>query len=270
MKSAGSATAAAAGGSSRKWSCRSSCCLSPAVFCRRSGSCKPRIPDSRWTGGSTRIRLSRLPTCTAESRRELYSQALDQLRALPGVQSAALSFSLPLMPTGSDCASIPAGPQIPLTTSAVDAGYFDTMGIRLRLRSRLRRRGTGGGRRGSRRRERESRADESGRMGSVGERVMFGCQRRAAGGRRRRRERFGDSCPRRTLTTASVSPLRAPTAGWPHHHSCSDQYRCRPRSAETVRRTLLGLGQGIRVYSVQPLSMHVEQRTRRSDGSRKC
>ena len=33
------------------------------------------------------------------------------------------------MPAGSDCASLPAGPQIPITTSAVDIGYFETMGI---------------------------------------------------------------------------------------------------------------------------------------------
>ena len=69
------------------------------------------------------------PTLAPEGRRELYALALQRLRALPGVRTAALTSTLPLMPTGSDCVSGTAGPQIPATASAVDVGYFDAMGI---------------------------------------------------------------------------------------------------------------------------------------------
>ena len=50
-------------------------------------------------------------------------------RRLPGIRTATLSYSLPLMPTASDCAARANGPRIPITTGAVDPGYFETMNI---------------------------------------------------------------------------------------------------------------------------------------------
>ena len=69
------------------------------------------------------------PPFTPDTGRQFYSRATERLRTLPGVRRAALTDALPLMSAGSDCASLPAGPQIPITTSAVGGGYFETMRI---------------------------------------------------------------------------------------------------------------------------------------------
>src|SRR5206468_4025783 len=50
---------------------------------------------------------------TPETGRQLYVQALDRLRALPGVLSASQTDALPLMPSGTDCVSLPGGPPLP-------------------------------------------------------------------------------------------------------------------------------------------------------------
>src|SRR5258705_7912236 len=46
---------------------------------------------------------------TPETRRELYAQALDRLRALPGVLNASQTSTLPLMPSSTECASLSGG-----------------------------------------------------------------------------------------------------------------------------------------------------------------
>src|SRR5438067_98684 len=66
---------------------------------------------------------------TPETGRELYAQALDRLRALPGVLSASQTSALPLMPSGTDCVSLSGGPQLHVSTYAIDLAYFHTMGI---------------------------------------------------------------------------------------------------------------------------------------------
>jgi predicted permease len=66
---------------------------------------------------------------TPETRQELYAQALDRLRGLPGVLNASQTSALPLMPSGTNCASLPGGPQLHVSTGAIDQGYFQTMGI---------------------------------------------------------------------------------------------------------------------------------------------
>jgi len=43
---------------------------------------------------------------TPETGRRLYGQALDRLRALPGVLSASQTDALPLMPSGTECVSL--------------------------------------------------------------------------------------------------------------------------------------------------------------------
>ena len=66
---------------------------------------------------------------TSETGRRLYAQALDRLRALPGVVNASQTSVLPLMPSGTDCASLAGGPQLHVSTGEIDQGYFQTMGI---------------------------------------------------------------------------------------------------------------------------------------------
>ena len=56
------------------------------------------------------------PPFAPDARRELYTQALDRLRALPGVRLAALTSSLPLIPAGSDCASLSPDSPVRVTT----------------------------------------------------------------------------------------------------------------------------------------------------------
>lgn len=198
------------------------------------------------------------PTLAPESRRELYALALHRLRALPGVRAAALTSSLPLMPTGSDCVSGAAGPQIQVTTSAVDVGYFGTMGINL-----------GSGRdftAGDLSTDtatvvlNESLARRIWPNGPAGDVITLGC-----------------STPQSAMvvgvvSNSAINGLDDP-ASHPHLYrpfALKDSGALAAIVLDTstdpagmvpaVRRTLVGLGQGIRVYAVQPLSVHVEQR----------
>jgi hypothetical protein len=75
---------------------------------------------------------------TEARRRTFYDDVLSRVRALPGVTSAALAFSLPI--DGSNWNSIfivadkPVPPRAELPSAAfspVSAGYFETMGTRL-------------------------------------------------------------------------------------------------------------------------------------------
>ena len=69
------------------------------------------------------------PPFPPDARYDVYAKALDRLRALPGVRTAALTSSLPLIPPGSECASLSLDSPIRVTSSAVDTTYFDTLGI---------------------------------------------------------------------------------------------------------------------------------------------
>lgn len=82
------------------------------------------------------------PAWTAERRRTFYGELLRRVSALPGVERAALTLSLPI--EGSQWGSVfvvrdkPVPPRAELPSAAfvpVSTGYFDTMGIRL-LRGR--------------------------------------------------------------------------------------------------------------------------------------
>src|SRR5215831_8356255 len=68
---------------------------------------------------------------TPEAGRQLYAQTLDRLRALPGVLSASQTSALPLMPSGTDCVALSGRPQLHASTSDIDPGYFQTVGIRM-------------------------------------------------------------------------------------------------------------------------------------------
>jgi putative ABC transport system permease protein len=198
------------------------------------------------------------PPTTPESGRELYSQAIERLQTLPGVRKAALTSSLPLMPIASDCASLPSGAPIKATISAVSGGFFDAMGIDIVAGRDF------------------ASSDVSAQATSVmvneslarrlwprgrpiGERVMIGCK-----------------APQPAIVVGVVrnSAIRAlGETTEPHLYRPYAQQdagylttivlatRTDPAGmVQPARRTLLGLGQGIRVYDVQPLRMYIEQR----------
>ncbi len=197
------------------------------------------------------------PGVSPATSRQMYSRAVDELRALPGVRTAALSYSLPLMPTAANCATRPDGARVSTTTGAVDPGYFGTMDIDLLA-------------------GRDFAASDTPGNGSVvvlnqrlatalwpeasaiGERVLIGCD---------------ESTPATVIGVVSNSSIRS-LGEPPHPHlyfPFAQNYRggltaivletSTPPGTliEPVRRTLVGLGQGMRVYTVRPLSEHLEQ-----------
>jgi putative ABC transport system permease protein len=199
------------------------------------------------------------PPFTPESRRNFYAHALERLRALPAVRSASLTSTLPLMPAGSSCVSRPGGTRIPTTTSGVEIGYFDTLGIDITAGRDF---ATG---------------DVSGSAEAVilneslarriwpdgeafGERLVIGCDAPANGVvvgvvSDAAITRLGDPAlqfhvyrPIARQDSGGLTAFVLSTAGDP------------ASLAEPVRRTLLALGQGIRVYNVQPFSTYVEMR----------
>lgn len=201
-----------------------------------------------------------LPSSEADvdRRRLFYSQVLERLRAIPGVQSAALTLVLPLIPAGSDCVSVRDVPEIKATASDVGTGYFETLGINLveghdfapdelhagTVASVI---------------VNQSLARLAWRERSpVGQRVMVGCEAPE---------------PAIVVAVASDSAIRA-VGEIPKPHL----YRRIMRKAgggfatilvaadrdpatmvQPIRQALLAMGQGIRVYEVRPLSIQVEQ-----------
>jgi predicted permease len=197
------------------------------------------------------------PPFPPDARYDVYAKALDRLRALPGVRTAALTSSLPLIPPGSECASLSLDSPIRVTSSAVDATYFDALGIE-RVAGRL-----------------FAASDLTDAAGSVivteslarrlwpdrpavGERLMVGCD-----------------APQRAFVIGVVRDSSIRAVGEPPQPHVYRVFTTRHAGAltavllntttdpagltETVRRTLVGLAPGIRVYAVQPLDMHVER-----------
>lgn len=192
------------------------------------------------------------PPFAPDARREVYAQALERLRALPGVRLAALTSSLPLIPAGSECASLSPDSSVRVTSSAVDAAYFETMGIeQIAGRSFV---------------ASDQSADTAvvteslahrlwpGRSG-VGERFMIGCDN-----------------PQPALVIGVVRDSSIRAVGEPAQPHLYRRFTARDAGAlvavlvdtadparltDTVRRTLLELAPGIRVYTVQPLAVHV-------------
>ncbi len=192
------------------------------------------------------------PPFAPGARREVYTQALDRLRALPGVRLAALTSSLPLIPAGSECVSLSPDSPVRVTSSAVDPAYFETMGIEH----------VAGRSFGVSDQAAEAVVTQSlaGRLwpdrSPVGERFLIGCDNpqpafvigvvrdssiRAVG------ERAQPHLYRR-FTARDAGALVAVLL---------DTTIDPARLSETVRRTLLELAPGIRVYTVQPLAVHV-------------
>jgi predicted permease len=194
---------------------------------------------------------------TSQARLELYAQALDRLRALPGVLSASQTSALPLMPSGSDCVSLSGGPQLRAWNGEIDRGYFHTMGI-----------GMVAGREFTSLDEpRESATiivtesfakrlwpDTS----AIGELVLVGCQApkpsTVIGVVRDSATREVGESPQPRLYRpfarqydGGLSALLLETG--------TDPASLMP----AVRETLMGMGQNIRLYAVQPFSTYIDQ-----------
>jgi predicted permease len=194
---------------------------------------------------------------TPEAGRQLYSQTLDRLRALPGVLSATQTDALPLMPSGTDCVSVSASSQLHVSTSAIEPGYFHTMGIRMiagRDFSSL------------------DLPSESSTVvvtdslakrlwpgrSPIGERVLIGCQ-----------------APQPSEVIGLVRDSAVQDIGEPAqprlYRPFAREYSgglsavlletgTDPATAvPAVRRALLAMGHDIRVYAVQPLSTYIDQ-----------
>jgi putative ABC transport system permease protein len=194
---------------------------------------------------------------TPETGRQLYAQALDRLRALPGVLSASQTSALPLMPSGTDCVSLSGGPQLHASTSDIDLGYFHTTGIRMIA-------------------GRDFTSIDLPREAStiviteslakrlwpdrspIGERALIGCQ-----------------SPQASVVIGVVRDSAVQDVGEPpqprFYRPFARQYDggltailletgSDPAAmVPVVRETLLGEGHSIRVYAVQPLSTYIDQ-----------
>jgi putative ABC transport system permease protein len=194
---------------------------------------------------------------TPETRRELYAQALDRLRALPGILNASQTSTLPLMPSGTDCASLSGGPQLHVSTSAVDQRYFQTMGIGI----------TAGRDFTSVDLPRESSTiiitESLARRlwpttSPIGERVLIGCESArpsiVIGVVRDSAVRDLGEAPQARI----YRPFRPQDSGG--LTAVLLQTGTDPASmVPAVRDTLLGMGRNIRVYAVEPLSSYIER-----------
>jgi predicted permease len=197
------------------------------------------------------------PDMSPATRRQIYSRAIDELRALPGVRTAAMSDSLPLMPTASNCAARADGPRIPITSWSVDPAYFGTMSIALMAG------------RDFALSDNPSNAPVvivNERLASglwpnrspIGERVQIGCKDT---------ELATVVGVVRNSSVRSLGENPQPHLYYPFAQRSPGNLTAilletsTPPAAlvEPVRRTLVELGQGMRVYTVRPLSEHVEQ-----------
>ena len=194
---------------------------------------------------------------TPETGRQLYAQSLDRLRALPGVLNVSQTSALPLMPSGTDCASLPGGSELRVSTSAIDQGYFRTMGIGM----------IAGRDFTSIDLPRESSSiiiTESlarhlwPNTSAIGERVLIGCQ-----------------TPQASIVIGVVRDSAVGNVGEPpqprFYRPFARQYSggitavlletgTDPASlVPAVREALLAMGQNIRVYAVEPLSSYIDR-----------
>ena len=193
------------------------------------------------------------PPFAPDARPVLYARALDRLRSLPGVRLAAVTSSLPLIPAGSDCVSLSPDSPVHVTTSAVDPAYFMTMGIEQIAGRSL----TASDPAADTAVVTESLARRLWSARSpVGERVLIGCD---------------NPHPALVIGVVRDSSIRA--VGEPPQPHLYRRFSESDAGAlvavmldatvdpagltETVRRTLLEVAPGIRVYTVQPLAVHV-------------
>ncbi len=195
------------------------------------------------------------PPFTPDTGRRFFSEAAERVKELPGVETAALAYGLPLMRTNRECVALPGAPPIQVTTSTVDSGYFAAMNIGI----------TDG--RDFARTEPTSpampvivnaslAATAWPSKPAVGERLSVGCAKPES------------AVVVGVVRNSAVSALGEPPQ--PHVYlPFSQRYaggvttivvatRSDPAAlVNPVRRTLGDLGQGMRVYTVEPLREHV-------------
>ena len=197
------------------------------------------------------------PGATAADGRLIYANALERLRALPGVRHAALSDSLPLLANGSECVSLGTSAPRSVNVYAVQSGYFETMNIRVIDGVDFAP--------GDRVTDASSVIvnDRLARMlwpkeRAVGQRVVVGCK---------------NSQPATVIGVVSNSAIRSlgeaprPQFFVPFARLYEgglttivlETSTPPARLVDTVRRTLVELGHGMRVYTVEPLSDHVDK-----------
>jgi predicted permease len=193
------------------------------------------------------------PPFAPDARPALYTRALDRLRSLPGVRLAAVSSSLPLVPAGSDCVSLSPDSPVHVTTSAVDPAFFETMGIeRIAGRSFA---------------ASDPAADTAVITESLARRLWS--ERSPVG----ETIRIGCDNPHPALVVGVVRDSSIRAVGEPPQPHLYRRFNAPDAGAlvavlldttvdpagltETVRRTLLEVAPGIRVYAVQPLAVHV-------------
>ena len=190
-----------------------------------------------------------------DARVAFYRRALDRLEALPGVRSATLMSALPLMPTDSECISDPPL-RAQVSVSAVDSRYFDTLGISLLSGSNFSPTSVSPPR-GVIVNETLARRLWPG-TSATGRNITIGCQSRrteavlgvardsvvGAVGENPRPHLYR---PFTTTDTERLVPIVIHAAGDAN------------AMAEPIRRSLIDLGGGVRVYAVEPLGRYVEQ-----------
>jgi putative ABC transport system permease protein len=195
------------------------------------------------------------PEFTPETGRRFYAKTLEDLRAIPGVRSAALAHFLPLLDEGSDCVSDGVAPQLDATRGTIDTGYLATMKIPLlegrdfsatdgpksppvvivneTLAHRLWPQG-----------------------GALGQRLAIGCHEptsaQVVGMARDSKVRSLSEAPHPHFyrpflqSYTGLATLIVETASNPS------------QMAETVRRTVLAEDKSVRIYALEPVAAHVE------------
>jgi predicted permease len=197
------------------------------------------------------------PGITPANGRLIYANALERLKALPGVRHATISDSLPLLSNGTECVAVGTAAPRSVNAYAVQSGYFETMDIRMID--------------GADFAPRDRAADASAvivndrlartlwpNTRAVGQQVVIGCR---------------NSQPATVIGVVSNSAIRSlgetprPQLFFPFARLYEgglttillDTSVPPARLVDTVRRTLVELGQGMRVYTVEPLSDHVDK-----------
>ena len=197
------------------------------------------------------------PGITPADGRRIYANALDRLKALPGVRNGTISDSLPLLSNGTDCVSLGTTTQRSVNVYAVQSDYFATMNIRMIDGDDF---------------APEDRAADAPSVivndrlahmmwpnaRAVGQQVVVGCR---------------NSRPATVIGVVGNSAIRSlgetprPQLFFPFARSYEGgltaillETTTPPAGlVDTVRRTLVELGQGMRVYTVEPLSDHVDK-----------
>jgi predicted permease len=193
----------------------------------------------------------------AERRRHFYAEALERVRAIPGVETAALTSILPLIPAGSDCLSAPGQAKIATTASEIGVGYFRTLGIALVAGEEFATEPPASDDAPVIVNESLARAIWPDRT-PVGQRVSIGCDTpepaMVVGVARDSAIRRVGEVPKPHLyrqlmrrSGGTFTTIVVATNGNPLG------------TTHSVRRALLSMGQGIRIYEVQPLTLPVEQ-----------